>query len=59
MNPCKHCIKNLKWIGCSDYTCKDHKNYKNWIKERVEHEKHADPQEPEEPLNFHDDDREV
>ena len=57
MKPCDNCIKNLSWIGCSDYTCEDY--YKNWIKERVAYERHADPQEPEPLLNYHDDDREV
>ena len=55
MNPCKNCMKKIDWIGCSDYTCKD---YKNWIKERVEYERYADPQEPE-LLSHQIDDREV
>ena len=59
MNPCKNCIKNLKWLGCTDYTCDDYQAWLKEVRERIRYERFADPQEKRQPLYFRDDDREV
>jgi len=58
MNPCKNCIKNLKWLGCTDYTCDDYQAWLKEVRERIRYERFADPQEPEQ-LQYQIDDREI